>query len=149
MRINSISIRSASLKTEIADRKKTPSRVRSFPGTLWLIHAHPFSLPRVSESPGTSPERSPVGFYILWTLVKFQDRVTGRSWQLLNRQPSLVLLLVVGLKYLIAAALFATGCFGQDTEIGGAIGYGVYRNGSIYAPGGKAQTGIRNQLWPA
>jgi hypothetical protein len=52
----------------------------------------------------------------------------------------------VGLKCLIAAALFAAGCFAQDTEIGGAIGYGVYRDGSIYAPGGKAEAGIRNRF---
>jgi len=52
----------------------------------------------------------------------------------------------VGLKCLIAAALFAPGCLAQDTEIGGAIGYGVYRDGSIYAPGGKAEAGIRNRF---
>jgi len=37
-------------------------------------------------------------------------------------------------------------CFAQDTEIGGAIGYGVYRDGSIYAPGGKAEAGLRNRF---
>jgi hypothetical protein len=47
---------------------------------------------------------------------------------------------------MIAAALFATASFAQDTEIGSAIGYGVYRNGSIYAPGGKAEAGIRNRF---
>jgi hypothetical protein len=52
----------------------------------------------------------------------------------------------VGLKYLTAAALFAAACFAQDTETGGAIGYGVYRDGSIYAPGGKAEAGIRNRF---
>ena len=45
-----------------------------------------------------------------------------------------------------SAALFAAGCLAQDTEIGGAIGYGVYRDGSIYAPGGKAEAGIRNRF---
>ena len=54
--------------------------------------------------------------------------------------------MAVGLKCLTAAALFAAGCFAQDTEIGGAIGYGVYRDGSIYAPGGKAEAGIRNRF---
>jgi hypothetical protein len=53
----------------------------------------------------------------------------------------------VGVKCLIAAALFAAGCFAQDTEIGGAIGYGVYRDGSIYATGGKAEAGIRNRFY--
>jgi len=54
--------------------------------------------------------------------------------------------LVVGLKYLIAAGVCVAYCFAQDTEIGGAIGYGVYRDGSIYAPGGKAEAGIRNRF---
>jgi len=52
----------------------------------------------------------------------------------------------VGLKYLIAAGVCVAYCFAQDTEIGGAIGYGVYRDGSIYAPGGKAEAGIRNRF---
>jgi hypothetical protein len=54
--------------------------------------------------------------------------------------------LVVGLKYLIAAGVCVAYCFAQDTEIGGAIGYGVYRDGSIYAPGGKTEAGIRNRF---
>lgn len=52
----------------------------------------------------------------------------------------------VGLKYLTATALCAAACFAQDREIGGAIGSGVYRNGSIYAVGGKAGAGIRNRF---
>jgi hypothetical protein len=39
--------------------------------------------------------------------------------------------MVEDLKYLTAAALVVAGCFAQNTEIGGAIGYGVYRDGSI------------------
>jgi opacity protein-like surface antigen len=31
-------------------------------------------------------------------------------------------------------------------ELGGTIGYGFYRNGSIIAPGGKAEAGIRNRF---
>jgi hypothetical protein len=54
--------------------------------------------------------------------------------------------MAVDLKYLAAAALCVAGSFAQDTEIGGAIGYGVYRDGSIYAPGGKAEAGIRNRF---
>jgi hypothetical protein len=54
--------------------------------------------------------------------------------------------LVVGLKYLVAALLCAGACLAQNYEIGGAIGYGIYRDGTIYAPGGDAQAGIRNRF---
>jgi hypothetical protein len=54
--------------------------------------------------------------------------------------------MAVDLKYLTVAVLCVAGCLAQDTEIGGAIGYGVYRDGSIYAPGGKAEAGIRNRF---
>ena len=54
--------------------------------------------------------------------------------------------MIVGLKYLIATGVCVAYCFAQDTEIGGAIGYGVYRDGSIYAPGGKAEAGLRNRF---
>ncbi len=54
--------------------------------------------------------------------------------------------LVVVLKYLMAAALCAAACLAQNYEIGGAIGYGIYRDGTIYAPGGDAQAGIRNRF---
>ena len=49
----------------------------------------------------------------------------------------------------LAAIVFvicASSCLAQRYELGGAIGYGVYRNGSIYAPDGKAQAGIRNRF---
>ena len=52
----------------------------------------------------------------------------------------------MGLKRLTGVALCVVGCFAQDNEIGGAIGYGIYRQGSIYAPGGKAAAGIRNRF---
>jgi opacity protein-like surface antigen len=42
---------------------------------------------------------------------------------------------------LTAAALPA-----QDWELGANIGYGIYRNGSIFAPGGDATAGIRNRF---
>jgi opacity protein-like surface antigen len=35
---------------------------------------------------------------------------------------------------------------GQQYEIGADIGYGIYRNGTIYAPGGNAAAGIRNRF---
>jgi hypothetical protein len=52
----------------------------------------------------------------------------------------------VGLKRLTGAALCVVGCFAQDIEIGGAVGYGIYRQGSIYTPGGKAAPRIRNRF---
>jgi len=51
----------------------------------------------------------------------------------------------VGLKFL-GALLFASACFAQPFEIGGAIGYGVYRDGTIFGPGASAQAGIRNRF---
>jgi opacity protein-like surface antigen len=44
---------------------------------------------------------------------------------------------------LLAAALPACA---QDWEFGADIGYGAYRNGSIFAPGGDATAGIRNRF---
>lgn len=40
----------------------------------------------------------------------------------------------------------AVSCRAQQWEIGAATGYGLYRNGSIYAPAGKATAGIRNRF---
>ena len=42
--------------------------------------------------------------------------------------------------------LFASGAFGQRYEVGADIGYGVYRDGSIYSASGSAQAGIRNRF---
>jgi hypothetical protein len=56
----------------------------------------------------------------------------------------------VGLK--CAAALFLCGgigvqvCRAQNYELGGTIGYGFYRDGTIYAPGADIQAGIRNRF---
>jgi len=52
---------------------------------------------------------------------------------------------VRGTKYLVAI-FFAGTAFGQQYEIGAAIGYGLYRNGSIYSATGTAQAGIRNRF---
>ena len=40
----------------------------------------------------------------------------------------------------------AGACFAQHYEIGGAIGYGVYHNGSIISAAGTAEAGIRNRI---
>lgn len=42
--------------------------------------------------------------------------------------------------------LYAGPCSAQDAEVGIAIGYGVYRNGSILAPGGTAKAGFKNRF---
>jgi opacity protein-like surface antigen len=42
--------------------------------------------------------------------------------------------------------VFALPAAGQQYEIGADIGYGVYRDGSIYSPEGTAQAGIRNRF---
>lgn len=42
--------------------------------------------------------------------------------------------------------VFAMGASAQQYEVGADIGYGWYRDGSIYAPGGSAQAGIRNRF---
>jgi hypothetical protein len=51
----------------------------------------------------------------------------------------------VGLKFL-GAVLLASACFAQPYEIGGTIGYGVYRNGTIFGPGASVEAGIRNRF---
>jgi len=56
----------------------------------------------------------------------------------------------VGLK--CAAALLLCGvvgvpvCRAQSYEFGGAIGYGVYHDGTIFGPGAEIQAGIRNRF---
>jgi hypothetical protein len=45
--------------------------------------------------------------------------------------------------------LAASAAYGQEYpqyEIGANIGYGVYRDGSIYAPGGEARAGVRSRF---
>lgn len=51
----------------------------------------------------------------------------------------------MGLKFL-GALLFASACFAQPFEIGGTIGYGVYRDGTVFGAGETAQAGIRNRF---
>jgi opacity protein-like surface antigen len=49
------------------------------------------------------------------------------------------------MKYLIGFA-FAAAAFGQQYQIGADIGYGFYRDGSIFSGEGTAQAGIRNRF---
>jgi opacity protein-like surface antigen len=49
------------------------------------------------------------------------------------------------MKYWIGIALAAS-AFAQQREIGADIGYGIYRNGSIYSDAGSVQAGMRNRF---
>ena len=49
------------------------------------------------------------------------------------------------MRYLVAVFFVAIG-FAQQYEVGATIGYGAYRNGSIYSSVGTAQAGIRNRF---
>jgi hypothetical protein len=42
--------------------------------------------------------------------------------------------------------VFAGAAFGQEYEIGADVGYGLYRDGSVYSPDGTAKAGIRNRF---
>lgn len=42
--------------------------------------------------------------------------------------------------------LLTSACFAQQYEVGAGIGYGFYRNGSIYSSDGTAAAGIRNRF---
>jgi hypothetical protein len=50
------------------------------------------------------------------------------------------------MKYLVPILLFSTAAFAQQYEIGASIGYGIYRNGTIFSDSGSAQAGIRNRF---
>jgi hypothetical protein len=49
------------------------------------------------------------------------------------------------MKYIVAI-LFAGTAFGQQYEMGADLGYGLYRDGSIYSASGTAKAGIRNRF---
>jgi opacity protein-like surface antigen len=49
------------------------------------------------------------------------------------------------MKYVIAI-FFAAAAFAQQYEIGADVGYGFYRNGTIYSASGTADAGIRNRF---
>jgi opacity protein-like surface antigen len=50
------------------------------------------------------------------------------------------------MKYLVPIVLFSGAAFGQQYEIGANIGYGFYRNGTIFSNSGTVQAGIRNRF---
>src|SRR6516165_11824131 len=50
------------------------------------------------------------------------------------------------MKYLVPILLFSTAAFAQQYEIGAGIGYGIYRNGTIFSDSGSAEAGIRNRF---
>jgi opacity protein-like surface antigen len=52
----------------------------------------------------------------------------------------------VVLKYLAAVILLAFPAVAQQYEIGAEIGYGIYRNGSIYSNTTTVEAGIRNRF---
>ena len=52
----------------------------------------------------------------------------------------------MGMKYLVAILLFSGAALAQQYEIGASIGYGIYRDGTIFSDAGSAQAGIRNRF---
>jgi opacity protein-like surface antigen len=56
----------------------------------------------------------------------------------------------VGLKRAAVLLLFGVAgvqlCRAQNYELGGTIGYGIYRDGTIFSPDGEIQAGIRNRF---
>ena len=50
------------------------------------------------------------------------------------------------MRYLVPLILFSGTAIGQQYEIGANIGYGFYRNGTIFSDSGTAQAGIRNRF---
>jgi opacity protein-like surface antigen len=47
---------------------------------------------------------------------------------------------------LVAALLCVSACAAQSYEVGGNIGYGLYRSVRVNAPGAQAEAGIRNRF---
>jgi hypothetical protein len=47
---------------------------------------------------------------------------------------------------MVFALLAAPWAFAQSFEFGGTIGYGIYRNGTIFGAGSTAEAGIRNRF---
>jgi opacity protein-like surface antigen len=50
------------------------------------------------------------------------------------------------MRHVVLLLLWATAAFGQQYEVGANIGYGFYRNGTIFSNSGNAQAGIRNRF---
>lgn len=55
------------------------------------------------------------------------------------------MVVMTGMRYAIVF-LFADAAFAQQYEIGADVGYGFYRDGSIYSSQGTAKAGIRNRF---
>ena len=47
---------------------------------------------------------------------------------------------------LLAVFVCSLPCLAQDWQVGASVGYGFYRNGSIYSPDGKAQAGFKSRF---
>ena len=47
---------------------------------------------------------------------------------------------------ILIVLLCTSACYAEDWEIGAALGYGWYHNGTVFAPAGTAQAGIRNRF---
>ena len=50
------------------------------------------------------------------------------------------------MRYAIGVLVLAGAAFGQQYEIGANVGYGWYRNGTIFSDSGTVQAGIRNRF---
>lgn len=50
------------------------------------------------------------------------------------------------MRHVFLLFLWATAALGQRYEVGANIGYGFYRNGTIFSNSGSAQAGIRNRF---
>ena len=50
------------------------------------------------------------------------------------------------MKFILVVLLLGCTAFAQQFELGANIGYGFYRNGSVYSGSGSAQAGIRNRF---
>ncbi len=58
-----------------------------------------------------------------------------------------IILRFMGVKVLAVNLLLSGACMAQSTwEFGGNVGYGLYRGGSVYSPGGTASAGILNRF---
>jgi opacity protein-like surface antigen len=69
---------------------------------------------------------------------------TSMAARLRNKRGVAALLAVYGA--VLTALVFSDAAFAQQYEIGANIGYGFYRNGTIFSDSGTAQAGIRNRF---
>jgi hypothetical protein len=50
------------------------------------------------------------------------------------------------MKRCLLLLLLSSACFAQQYEVGANLGYGIYRDGTIFASGSTSQTGVRNRF---